>query len=54
MLFDLPRPVETALLRTGTVLAPLLFAVRVVAVLVRFRRGGADQPSQPGRTNPDS
>ncbi|MFD0313344.1 DUF6332 family protein [Streptomyces flavalbus] len=53
LLFDLPRPVETALLRTGTVLAPLLFAVRVVAVLVRFGRG-AGQPSQPGRTKPDS
>ncbi|MEU6139433.1 DUF6332 family protein [Streptomyces sp. NPDC047081] len=52
LLFDLPDTVEGVLLRTGLALAPVLFVVRVVSVLVRFRRG--PQPSQPGRTNPDS
>ncbi|MCI3275259.1 DUF6332 family protein [Streptomyces cylindrosporus] len=52
LLFDLPDTVEGVLLRTGLTLAPVLFVARVVSVLVRFRRG--PQPSQPGRTNPDS
>lgn len=52
LLFDLPHTVETVLLCTAFVLAPLLFLARVVGVLLRFRRPG--QPSQPGRTNPDS
>ncbi|KAA0927106.1 DUF6332 family protein [Streptomyces apricus] len=52
LLFDLPRAVEKALLGTGTALAAVLFLVRVVSVLLRFRRG--TQPSQPGRTSPDS
>ena len=52
LLFDLPDTAERMLLRAGLVLAPVLFAARVVSVLVRFRT--ADQPSQPGRTSPDS
>ncbi|MFD8235445.1 DUF6332 family protein [Streptomyces sp. NPDC059696] len=52
LLFDLPRTPELLLMRAGLVLAPVLFAARVVSVLVRFRRAG--QPSQPGRTSPDS
>ncbi|WNM32063.1 DUF6332 family protein [Streptomyces sp. Li-HN-5-11] len=52
LLFDLPRVVRAVLLPTGLVLAPVLFVARVVHVLVRFRQGG--QPSQPGRTRPDS
>ncbi|MCX5053341.1 MULTISPECIES: DUF6332 family protein [unclassified Streptomyces] len=52
LLFDLPQGVETVLRRTGLVLAPVLFLARVVSVLVRFRR--PTQPSQPGRTSPDS
>ncbi|MEU0724022.1 DUF6332 family protein [Streptomyces sp. NPDC006140] len=52
LLFDLPDTPESLLLRVGMVLAPVLFAVRVVSVLVRFR--SAAQPSQPGRTSPDS
>ncbi|AXE84026.1 MULTISPECIES: DUF6332 family protein [unclassified Streptomyces] len=52
LLFDLPDTPESLLLRAGMVLAPVLFAVRVVSVLVRFR--SAAQPSQPGRTSPDS
>ncbi|MFD5911307.1 DUF6332 family protein [Streptomyces massasporeus] len=52
LLFDLPDTAERLLLRACVVLAPVLFAVRVVSVLLRFRT--ADQPSQPGRTSPDS
>ncbi|MFI9612764.1 DUF6332 family protein [Streptomyces sp. NPDC052023] len=51
-LFDLPGLLETSLIRAGQVLAPVLFVVRVTAVLLRLRH--AAQPSQPGRTNPDS
>lgn len=64
LLFDLQDTLSYVLLRTGLVLAPLLFAARVISVLVRFRQaprpGAVDrtgltpQPSQPGRTNPDS
>ncbi|MFB8775193.1 DUF6332 family protein [Streptomyces broussonetiae] len=53
LLFTLPGLLETVLVRTGAVLAPVLFTARVVAVLVRFQRAAA-QPSQPGRTSPDS
>ncbi|MGA5519109.1 DUF6332 family protein [Streptomyces pseudogriseolus] len=52
LLFALPGAVEAVLMRGGGVLAGALFAVRTVSVLVRFRR--AAQPSQPGRTSPDS
>ncbi|QIJ61163.1 DUF6332 family protein [Streptomyces sp. JB150] len=51
-LFTLPGIAETVLLRTAQVVAPVLFAARVISVLVRFRTDA--QPSQPGRTNPDS
>ncbi|GAA4129863.1 hypothetical protein GCM10022285_17780 [Streptomyces tunisiensis] len=51
LLFALPGAVETVLVRGGGV-PGVLFAVRTVSVLVRFRR--AAQPSQPGRTSPDS
>ncbi|MFG3273434.1 DUF6332 family protein [Streptomyces luteogriseus] len=52
LLFDLPGTAEGLPPRAGPVLAPVLFAVRVVSVPARFRP--ADQPSQPGRTSPDS
>ncbi|MEU1101925.1 DUF6332 family protein [Streptomyces tibetensis] len=52
LIFDLPETAERVLVRAGLVLAPVLFAARVVSVLLRFRRAG--QPSQPGRTSPDS
>ncbi|MEV6113980.1 DUF6332 family protein [Streptomyces sp. NPDC052109] len=52
LLFDLPRLPSRALLWLGTAVAPVVFMVRVVSVLVRFQR--AVQPSQPGRTSPDS
>lgn len=53
LLFELPGSVETVLLHVGIALAPVLFLARVISVLMRFRRE-VDQPSQPGRTNPDS
>ncbi|MFF4834030.1 DUF6332 family protein [Streptomyces sp. NPDC001315] len=37
LLFELPGAVEKFLLRTALVLAPTLFAARVVSVLLRFR-----------------
>ncbi|MDN0196451.1 DUF6332 family protein [Streptomyces sp. S.PNR 29] len=52
LLFELPEIMEGPLFRAGLVLASVLFVARVVSVLVRFRR--AAQPSQPGRTSPDS
>ncbi|MER5220106.1 DUF6332 family protein [Streptomyces flaveus] len=52
LLFDLPAGAEDLLVMAGCGLAVILFFVRVVGVLVRFQRG--PQPSQPGRTNPDS
>ena len=52
LLFELPDALGTGLLRTGLVLAPVIFAARVVSVLLRFHR--TPQPSQPGRTSPDS
>ncbi|WP_328483524.1 DUF6332 family protein [Streptomyces sp. NBC_00377] len=52
LLFHLPGLAEKSLLRAGTALAPVVFAARVISVLVRLRTGA--QPSQPGRTSPDS
>ena len=52
--FDLPGSAQCALLVSGAVVAAVLFSARVVSVLVRFSRGTAPQPSQPGRTSPDS
>ncbi|CAM5310478.1 putative protein OS=Streptomyces tendae OX=1932 GN=GUR47_28800 PE=4 SV=1 [Streptomyces tendae] len=51
-LFALTGGVRAGLVGTGVALAVVVFFVRVVSVLVRFSRGG--QPSQPGRTSPDS
>ncbi|MGW5504587.1 MULTISPECIES: DUF6332 family protein [unclassified Streptomyces] len=50
--FGLTGGVRSVLVGAGTVLAIVVFLVRVAAVLLRFGRDG--QPSQPGRTNPDS
>ncbi|MFD3736188.1 DUF6332 family protein [Streptomyces sp. NPDC058632] len=52
LLFTLPDAVEGLLLGAGVALAPVLFLVRVISVLMRFR--APDQPSRPGRTRPDS
>ncbi|MDG9718345.1 DUF6332 family protein [Streptomyces sp. DH24] len=55
LLFALPGGAESVLRGAGVVLAGGVFVTRVVAVLVRFRRcDAAGQPSQPGRTSPDS
>ena len=50
--FDLPDGARRALVGVGATVAAVLFVVRVVSVLVRFRPSA--QPSQPGRTSPDS
>jgi hypothetical protein len=50
--FDLSDGARSTLVGTGATLAAVLFFARVVSVLVRFRESA--QPSQPGRTNPDS
>ncbi|MER5519362.1 DUF6332 family protein [Streptomyces sp. NPDC002763] len=52
LLFDLPGGLEHALPLVGVALATVVFFARVVSVLVRFQR--SSQPSQPGRTSPDS
>jgi hypothetical protein len=53
--FGLSGGARSALTGTGATLAVLVFVVRVVSVLVRFRpRVEEGQPSQPGRTSPDS
>ncbi|MFC7819254.1 DUF6332 family protein [Streptomyces sp. NPDC057367] len=51
-LFGLTGGVHRVLVGAGAVLAVVVFFVRVASVLLRFARAG--QPSQPGRTNPDS
>ncbi|MET7730092.1 DUF6332 family protein [Streptomyces sp. NPDC005402] len=53
LLFELPGTMERVLLRVGLTVAPVVFMARVISVLLRFRRE-MPQPSQPGRTNPDS
>ncbi|WBO67997.1 DUF6332 family protein [Streptomyces camelliae] len=52
LLFELPDLLSTALTWLAMTLAPALFVARVVSVMVRFRQTA--QPSQPGRTSPDS
>ena len=65
--FGLSTAVQGTLIVCGATLGAVLFVVRVVSVLNRFARehdgtsggthdatGGGAQPSQPGRTNPDS
>ncbi|MGW1733091.1 DUF6332 family protein [Streptomyces sp. NPDC001999] len=65
--FDLPRTAERVLVRVGAVVATVVFVARLVDVLWGFPRRGSrrptavhggpqapSQPSQPGRTSPDS
>ncbi|MFD4507862.1 DUF6332 family protein [Streptomyces sp. NPDC058457] len=52
LLFELPGGLERTLPVVGVVLAAVVFLARVVSVLLRFGRSA--QPSQPGRTSPDS
>jgi hypothetical protein len=50
--FDVSGGARDALVGAGVTVATVVFFARVVSVLVRFRQGS--QPSQPGRTSPDS
>ncbi|MGY0065796.1 DUF6332 family protein [Streptomyces sp. QTS137] len=52
LLFTLPDASEGLLLGAGMVLAPVLFLVRVISVLTRFRAPA--RPGRPGRAKPDS
>ncbi|MFJ8531964.1 DUF6332 family protein [Streptomyces sp. NPDC093591] len=57
--FDLSAGARSTLVGAGATAAGVVFVARVVSVLVRFgrRKAAGDeaaQPSQPGRTNPDS
>jgi uncharacterized protein DUF6332 len=56
--FALSDGAQTTLVAAGATLGAVLFTARVVSVLNRFTREhdgtGRAQPSQPGRTNPDS
>ncbi|MFH9491736.1 DUF6332 family protein [Streptomyces halstedii] len=60
LFLDPPPTAERLLLMAGAVLGAVVFVVRVVHVLWRFPGSaaalpsGAGQPSQPGRTSPDS
>ncbi|MFF3290503.1 DUF6332 family protein [Streptomyces sp. NPDC003023] len=53
LMFAMPYALERGLLVAGVATGTVVFVLRVVAVLWRFGRGAA-QPSQPGRTRPDS
>ncbi|WP_406345606.1 DUF6332 family protein [Streptomyces sp. NBC_00648] len=56
-LFELHHPARGLLLLAGSAAAVLAFVSRTVHVLWRFSYAGDDgrrQPSQPGRTRPDS
>jgi hypothetical protein len=53
MVFSLPHAAERGLLVGGAIAGAAVFVLRVVHVLWRFA-GGPGQPSQPGRTSPDS
>lgn len=52
-LFDVPRTAEHLLFASAAMAAMIVFLARVVHVLWAFR-GRPPQPSQPGRTSPDS
>lgn len=55
LFLDLSSGTVHALVTVGGTLAAALFALRVATVLFRFHReAAAPQPSQPGRTRPDS
>ncbi|MGC4979541.1 DUF6332 family protein [Streptomyces sp. DT193] len=55
LFLDLSSGAVHALMTAGGTLATALFALRVATVLFRFHQESAvPQPSQPGRTSPDS
>ncbi|MFE0172814.1 DUF6332 family protein [Streptomyces sp. NPDC059002] len=51
--FGVTSPSEGTLVRAGVIAGACVFVVTLVTILVRHRRA-AGQPSQPGRTKPDS
>ncbi|MFC8126507.1 DUF6332 family protein [Streptomyces sp. NPDC057302] len=51
-IFGVASPSAHTLDRIGAITAAAVFVVSLVTVLVRYRR--TRQPSQPGRTKPDS
>ncbi|MGW7417503.1 DUF6332 family protein [Streptomyces sp. NPDC054863] len=53
-LFDLSAPLTKNLDIAGAALGGVVFVVRVVYVLWRYKGAPGTQPSQPGRTSPDS
>ena len=53
LMFTMGYAAERGLLVAGAAAGVLVFVVRVATVLWRFGRGTV-QPSQPGRTSPDS
>ncbi|AVZ71653.1 hypothetical protein SLUN_05045 [Streptomyces lunaelactis] len=53
MVFPMPPAAERGLVVGGAVAGAVVFVLRVVTVLWRFPRT-PPQPSQPGRTSPDS
>lgn len=53
LMFTMPYGIERGLLVAGASLGTVVLVVRVVTVLWRFGRDRG-QPSQPGRTRPDS
>lgn len=54
LFLDLSDAAVRTLVASGATLAAILFVLRVATVLMCFGRADAAQPSQPGRTNPDS
>ncbi|MWA09424.1 DUF6332 family protein [Streptomyces sp. BA2] len=51
--FGVTSPSEGTLVRAGVIAGAVVFVVSLVTILVRHRRA-TRQPSQPGRTRPDS
>ncbi|WP_274555258.1 DUF6332 family protein [Streptomyces spiramyceticus] len=49
-----PPTLNKILLVAGCALAAVVFVLRVVHVLWRYKGAPGTQPSQPGRTSPDS
>ncbi|MFD9459887.1 DUF6332 family protein [Streptomyces sp. NPDC060027] len=54
LFLDLSHGAVRTLVTAGAGLAAVLFALRVATVLFRFHDKAEPQPSQPGRTKPDS
>ncbi|MFH8486826.1 DUF6332 family protein [Streptomyces longisporoflavus] len=51
--FGVTSPGEGTLVRAGVIAGAVVFVTTLVTILVRHRRA-TRQPSQPGRTRPDS